>query len=123
MAGVKSGGVTSDGYIVMKSAKQMNFRHGELSIAKRLGLDSSDIQILSEYQDLQDEFLIKYMNGDYDPANWRYRFEKMQCDEYMKTISKMKAENLKNRNRTKFIKEYDINTLNVFTKMGSRCHR
>jgi hypothetical protein len=111
MAGVESGGVTNDGYIVMKSAKQMNFRNGEVLIAKRLGLESSDIQILSEYHDLLDEFLIKYMNGDYDLADWRYRFGKMQCDEYMKTISKMKAENLKNRNRTKFIKEYDINTL------------
>jgi hypothetical protein len=106
MAGAESGGVTNDGYIVMKSTKQMNFHRGEFSIAKRLGLESSDIQIISEYQDLPDEFLIKYMNGDYDPADWRYRFGKMQCDEYMKIISKMKAENLKNRNMTKFINPF-----------------
>jgi hypothetical protein len=51
------------------------------------------------------------MNGSYDPGDWQYRFGKMQCNEYMKTISKMRAENLKNRSRTKFIKENDINTL------------
>jgi hypothetical protein len=110
MAGIESGGVTKDGYVVMRCAKRMNFRNGELSIAKRLGLESSNIQILSEYHDLPDEFLIKYMNGDYNPADWCYRFGKMQSDEYMKTISKTKAENLKTRNWTKFIIEYDINT-------------
>jgi uncharacterized protein YjaZ len=32
----------------------------------------------------------------------------MQCDEYMKTVSKMTAENLKNRMRTKFNKEHTM---------------
>jgi hypothetical protein len=101
MAGVESGGANNDGYVILKTTKQMNFRNGEVSIAKRLGLESGDIQMLSEYQYLPDEFLIKYMSGDYDPTIWRHRFGKMQCDEYMKTVSKMTMENLKNRMRTK----------------------
>jgi hypothetical protein len=108
MAGVESGGATNDGYVVLKTTKQMNFQNGEVSIAKRLGLESGDIQMLSEYEYLPDEFLIKYMNGDYDPTVWRHRFGKMQCDEYMKTVSKMTVETLKNRIRTKSNKERPI---------------
>jgi hypothetical protein len=111
MANITSGGMTKDGHIVMKSSKKLYFRNGLTTVAKRLGLDSDDVSVLSNYKDLPDEFLIAYMNGEYDPNDWRYRFGKMQCNEYMKTICKMKAENLKNRNRTKFIKENDISTL------------
>jgi hypothetical protein len=49
MSDITSGGMTKDGHIVMKCAKKMYFRQGLTTVAKRLGLESHDISVLSNY--------------------------------------------------------------------------
>ena len=81
MANVTNGGVTKDGHIVIKCDKKLDFKKGVQSIANKLDVDATDIQVLTtNYKVLPDDFLINYG----DPTDWRYRFGKMECDEYLK---------------------------------------
>jgi hypothetical protein len=82
MSEAENGGVTKDGYIVLRRNKRMNFAQGENSLAKKLELEK--IQTLSSHKDLPDNFLITYMTGEYDISDWRYRFDKTQSDAYVK---------------------------------------
>jgi hypothetical protein len=91
MADITSGGMTKDGHIVLKTAKKKYIRHGLTTVAKHLGLECNDVSVITNYKRLPDEFIRAYTKLEFDPKNWPYRFGKMRCNDYMKTICKMKV--------------------------------
>lgn len=97
---------TDDNFLYMGSSSSMDFKFGEKSIANMLSMQEEDINVITEYKTLPEEFIIKtHQNIDgFDPEMWKYRYGKYLSDEYMKMTIQTKLEHVKNKKRNELIR-------------------
>ena len=103
--------VTRSNTFVVTFPRRINFCNGINTITKKLRISKDDIKMISGYDNLPYGFLIPYMSGDFNEEDFKYRYGKMKDDYYMKTISKMKLDCLKNKFRMDTIKSHNISQL------------
>lgn len=105
--------LTNDGYLYIKSSKNITLNNRMNSLKKVLGL-KYDPKRLTINGRLPDEFLMQYYDSEIDTidiSKFRYFFGDVFADEYLKSLARTVYGTQKNRARNKFIQENDIATL------------